>query len=115
MNGVKFDKYVTKPVEVTAIQFHGWSNAMEIATAVATEHRTFFVPQGYEHPERTDREKDRSTGHVRDDAPPYLMMVLDGIYQRVDKNLWIVRGLDGSWFAVHDADFKQLYQLKEEK
>lgn len=114
MNGMLFDKYVTKPIEVTAIQFHGWSN-FQALERVPAEYRIYFVPQGYEHHERTDREKDRSTGHVRDDAPPFLMMVLDGIYTRVDKGWWIVHGLSESWFVVSDADFKKLYTLKEKQ
>lgn len=111
MNGIKFDKYITKPVEVKAIRFSGWSNFHTIVSIVPPEFRTYFVAQGYEHHERTEREKDRSTGHVLDDAPAFLMMVIDGIYQRVDKGFWIVCGLDENWFVVSSADFQALYQL----
>lgn len=115
MNGVRFEYYITQPIEVQAIQFHGWSNFHTIVNIVPAEHRTYFVPQGYEHSERTNREKDGSTGNVLEDAPPYLMMVLDGFYRRVEKRWWIVQGLDGLWFVVSNDDFKKLYQLKEAK
>lgn len=112
MNGLKFHKYVTKPIEVEAIRFNGWSNFHDIAERVPPIFRTYFVGTGYEHHERTENEKDRSTGHIHEMAPSFMMMVLDGVYTRVDVGTWIVRGLNGEWFTVTGKDFLELYQLE---
>lgn len=113
MNGLHFHDYVSKPIEVEAIRFNGWSNFHDIVNRVPPEYRVYFVPRGYEHSDRADHETDRSTGHIKDSAPEYLMMVVDGFYTRVDKDMWIVKGLNNSWFPMSDKDFRTLYQLKE--
>lgn len=100
-------KYRKKPVDVGAVQFLGWQNALEI-------HRwcgAFYVPRGAElRLFRRANEYDRGNGNVyADSAPGFLILNMDGAEVRVDERSWIVKYDDGHFEVYSHEEFKQAF------
>lgn len=109
---------MNKPISVTtkvepaeAMQFLGWRNAWDIAQWA----RVFCVPQGAENPFRTENEMDRSNGHVKDEAPPFLILQTGrGEFARVDVGDWVIQDSMGPAKAVKGRSFDVMYDKQED-
>lgn len=105
MNKGVFQK---KPERVRAMQFKGWTNAVDIQRFAPG---SVFVPRGYEHHLRRENEYDRSNGHVYDDiAPPYLAVLTAGGDRRVDEGDWVVIDSAGAIDVCTADKFKAVYE-----
>jgi hypothetical protein len=103
--------FLRKPVEVEAEQFLGWGTLTDIWKWIGEFTNAFFVPVGYEHYMRTEGEKDRSRGDVRENARSYLVVNLNGKPTRVDEGQWIVREIDGL-VILETKQLEERYDLK---
>lgn len=101
-------KYIKKPVEVTAMQFNGWSNAYAIFSWAG---KGFFVPTGAEHPLRSDNEKDGSTDNVIPTAPAFFVIPTSNGNLRVNIGNWIVMDVDEKLEWLTPEEFEEIYQI----
>ncbi|WP_160071991.1 hypothetical protein [Pseudoclavibacter sp. 8L] len=87
------------------MQFKGWQNATEIQRWV----RSAFVPRGYDHHLRTDRERDG--GYIEEHAPNFLVLfAAEGPGEvRVDQGDWIVRDASGQVSSYSSEGFEAAF------
>lgn len=110
MNAKKFTK---KPVEIEAMRFRDWSDALQIMHWAAGTS-IYFVPQGYEHSARYESELDRSNGHTLQNAQAFLMVrTLEG-WMRASVGDMIIRGIKGEFYPCKPDIFKESYDEKME-
>lgn len=111
-------KYRTKPEQVTAIQFIGWTDFNHLHDWCRD---VYFVPEGYEHSLRTSSESDPSNGHTLSNAPSFAVLrdaevvEADGStnrrkYVRVNSGDWVVQVRMGVYTKVHPDDFERFYE-----
>lgn len=105
-------KFMKKAVEIEAVQFKDWSSALNI---FRWADNVFFVPTGYEESYRKKSEFDAGgNGHVRDNAPPYLLVkTLEGV-MRADQGDWIIKGIQGEFYPCKPDIFKDSYDEVED-
>lgn len=103
-----FGIYLTKPVEVAAIQVLGWYN-FEAVWEFAIS--AMYVPAGYEHALRRDDERDPSNGNFYEDrAEQFVVLGTAGGPVRVDVGDWLVNE-HGVTRAMSDQAFRAKYEL----
>lgn len=97
-----------KPERVQAMQFKGWKNAVEIQRFALG---SVFVPAGYEHRMRYEREYDRSNGHVyEENAPAYLSVLTAGGDHRANERDWVIIDAAGAISVCTSAEFESSYE-----
>lgn len=99
--------YRKLPVEVKAIQFVHWSDAIKI---MAWCSNAYFVPEGYEHPARYKHEYDRSNGDMLATAPAFMIIkTLEGD-MRANRTDWIIKGIAGEFYPCTNTIFNETYE-----
>ncbi|OZC62746.1 hypothetical protein CH276_14090 [Rhodococcus sp. 06-470-2] len=101
--------FQTKPEKVQAMQFKGWRNAVDIQRFALC---SVFVPAGYEHHLRYEREHDRSNGHVyEENAPGFLAVLTAGGDCRVNEGGWVIVDSAGAISVATEKAFAEAYEL----
>ncbi len=101
----------TRVEHATAMQFLGWRNAWAVAQWTGC---VFFVPEGAESPFRRNTEMDRGNGHVKENAPAFLIFGRDQSYARVDILDWIVQDAFGLFKHVQVRAFGEIFDERED-
>lgn len=79
-----------RPQFAEVMRFEGWQNAQAIFDWCG---KVFYVGRGHEHGMRRENEFDRGNHHIREEAPPYLVLdTTDEGRVRVDVGDWVVLG-----------------------
>lgn len=102
---------IMKPKYVTYMRFNGWSSAVEIFLWLAEHgHRSYYVPEGYEHGLRTPSEHDTGNGHLNPSAESFLALYLGETWIRVNFGYLIVMSDDGSLSVMNQTTFSKNFE-----
>lgn len=109
MSRYKLEVWTKKPVDVEAIQFWGWTEAL---TLLDTGAPVFYVPEGAEHRMRRENEHDRGNHHILDEATAFLIVMTPDGQERADPGNYIVRDAEGCYSVYLSGPFLDAFDKK---
>lgn len=104
-------KYRKLPVTIEAMEYK-WGSGLSICDWA---DNTYAVMEGYEHAMRYPNEFDAGgNGHVRDNAPAFLVIkTLEGNH-RADIGDFIIKGVQGEFYPCKPDIFAATYEPAED-